>query len=785
MASSLNQISPVSEIEIQASQIIERLEEAVETNSALMEEVDKADGKSKDLGTSQRGQSWKISQGFLQAKSKSIPQILNTLEDLIVYEDCNDSEDYDYPTTTSLAPLTDIAKLSLVIQSVASFGNTLDRSHLHNLNNRIHNDTTRWITHLFRCNDYNAFYHDEPLEGLIRLTRMLLHYKYPKYLEDGFESLVSSPPVIYCTMFSSLGIVQHLCRQIGLSLGCVRAVPCCSSFGQQQKMDIPALEKMIEEDKASNKIPLLLLADAGTPVTGHVDNLMKLQDICNTHELWMHLRGHSLATLAMTNSGSLPSKLADSLSLPLGTWLGVPVLPTVTLYRQLEANPGRTVGTARESTLPLIAGLITDHFQKRLVALPIWFTLQAFGKDEIQQRIRNAFETSEIIWSKLEKYGSLRLIGQKPGGDTGSLCVKQLVNKPVTTPTLMFEVTASTIAFQFVPEDSTTEGEYTAKVPPYYDKLNSWLGQILQRDTPQLNVEMCELDYAGLVLRICPLEAIIPINSENLEVFFNCLEQQLDILSATVRLKSTFQELVRSNPRLELVEMEGWAGLGGVRYIPELTDVPESEKGKEDLNKLNIELVNKLRSTDAAFSLGEGPDDLVCVRFGMVTGDTDMQELLSLVTAMGKEVEESSKYLDIMVEIVKKGIETATMDLQKENEERLWQEGILRHVPVFGSIVNWWSPKTKETGVKGRSLNLQAGVVESTENIYRYHMQLQQGVASPPGTKPPPQPLVQTTIVTDPSSRHSRSSSHSSQLSQKSTEFNKNVVTPENVVSET
>lgn len=39
------------------------------------------------------------------------------------------------------------------------------------------------------------------------------------------------------------------------------------------------------------------------------------------------------------------------------------------------------------------------------------------------------------------------------------------------------------------------------------------------------------------------------------------------------------------------------------------------------------------------------------------------------------------------------GIETATLDLQKENEERLWQEGILRHVPVVGTFVNWWSPR--------------------------------------------------------------------------------------------
>lgn len=65
------------------------------------------------------------------------------------------------------------------------------------------------------------------------------------------------------------------------------------------------------------------------------------------------------------------------------------------------------------------------------------------------------------------------------------------------------------------------------------------------------------------------------------------------------------------------------------------------------------------------------------------------------------------------------GIEAATLDLQRENEEKLWQEGILRHVPVFGHFVNWFSPPPKEGGIKGRSLNLQQGVVETTENIYK------------------------------------------------------------------
>lgn len=58
------------------------------------------------------------------------------------------------------------------------------------------------------------------------------------------------------------------------------------------------------------------------------------------------------------------------------------------------------------------------------------------------------------------------------------------------------------------------------------------------------------------------------------------------------------------------------------------------------------------------------------------------------------------------------------------------------------------------------------GVVESTENIYRYHMQLQQGVSSPPGTRNPPQPQVQTPVAATAGGKHSRSSSHSSEQSQ-------------------
>lgn len=131
----------------------------------------------------------------------------------------------------------------------------------------------------------------------------------------------------------------------------------------------------------------------------------------------------------------------------------------------------------------------------------------------------------------------------------------------------------------------------------------------------------------------------------------------------------------------------------------------------------------------------------------MVTSDTDVAELLSLVQSTGLKEEESTKYIDSMAELVKKGmkktniiitkfsiqtfssiflgIETATVDLKKETEEKIWQEGILRHVPVFGNIVNWWSPPAKNA-VKGRWLDLEAGVVRSTEVIYEKKAQVEE-----------------------------------------------------------
>ena len=102
----------------------------------------------------------------------------------------------------------------------------------------------------------------------------------------------------------------------------------------------------------------------------------------------------------------------------------------------------------------------------------------------------------------------------------------------------------------------------------------------------------------------------------------------------------------------------------------------------------------------------------------MVVAITDVEALANLVRQTGIDLEASTLALETMAVMIRKGIEEAQAELQRETEEKLWQEGLLRHIPVVGSLVNYFSPPSK-TSVKGRSLNLQNGRIERSDVVIR------------------------------------------------------------------
>jgi hypothetical protein len=53
----------------------------------------------------------------------------------------------------------------------------------------------------------------------------------------------------------------------------------------------------------------------------------------------------------------------------------------------------------------------------------------------------------------------------------------------------------------------------------------------------------------------------------------------------------------------------------------------------------------------------------------------------------------------------------------------LYFQGLLKYVPIVGSVVNWFYP-TSPTGITGRIFDLSSGKVETSSKVYQKRMQL-------------------------------------------------------------
>uniref|UniRef100_A0A1A9W408 Pyridoxal-dependent decarboxylase domain-containing protein 1 n=1 Tax=Glossina brevipalpis TaxID=37001 RepID=A0A1A9W408_9MUSC len=727
--------SGLAELELKTSQVLQRLENVKTTPMTVNTSIIpySLDNISADTTIN----SEKLL-AVLHEGRKQPSEILKSLELLISYTESDDDSDFSLPA------LDDVSHLALISHSIVAYISHLDGSQLKRITARIAGDTTHWLGALFRFIDPSSSFHNDNTEATLRTVRLAIIARYPGYIETGIPAMTH--PCFYISENTTPIRLQYACRQLGIPLDAIRLISTNNTFGT---MDLSILQKQIQIDLAAQRMPLLIIADIGDSLYGYVDNLIRMRNICDTYNMWLHATGHGLASVVCSQGPGLMSSVVDSLILKLGSWLGLPSLPTVLLHRQQKYDA---------------SAFEFDYFlSKRLNSLALWTSLQALGRDSISNRIHVAFQTCSILFEVTSKCEGVRVVSRAPGAQS-STSFAEVINKPLDV-NLLFDVVSPVVVFQFdgsvnisaaMTSENDIEGPNTTKTfekysnASYFDRLNCWLGQILQRDFPNFNFEVVEHATYGNCIRYCALELRLgeqPPTAQNIEQFAENLELHVDILRATVKHKAKFIDLVEKNDVLRLVNLPEWAGMGGVRFVPDGWETLLTDQAKTELNKLNMNLVEALKATDNAFSLGEGYDGLICVRFGMVTHETDVEELLDLVVSIGKNVQENSRVLDTMSEIVKKGIETAIADLRRENEEKLWQEGILRHVPVVGRMFNWWSPPPKETGVKGRSLNLTQGVVESTENIYKYHMQMSGPVNQLLPNKSPPTPIVQTSII--------------------------------------
>ncbi|XP_069381142.1 pyridoxal-dependent decarboxylase domain-containing protein 1 isoform X2 [Paralichthys olivaceus] len=649
--------------------------------------------------------------GPLQGDGQDVATILHLVHNLLHEEEENE----DQPSR-QMQNVGEQGHMALLGHSLAAYISVLDRERLRKLTTRILSDTTLWLCRLFRYENGSACFHEDDRDGLVKVCRLVINDRYEEYASEGYAVLTSKQPVIYQSASCRPGLGQHLCSQLGLPLSSLCTVPCNTIFGSQHQMDVALLDKLIKEDIDAGKLPLLLIANAGTPGAGHTDKLGRLKDLCDQYNMWLHVEGVNLATLALgqVTSAVMAATRSDSMTLTPGHWLGLPAISAVTLYRH------------EDPALSLAAGLTSSQPVEKLRALPLWLSLQYLGHNGIVQKIKHATTLSQQLLQKLKSLASIKtsgvvspippISGASLRDVLGSLMLS-IVEDENNSPVVLFKFSQEMSAAS---SGGSVEG-YCAGEKEVLDTFNRWLGEQLAQLVPTSGVDVVELDDEGICIRFSPLltAAVLGTQQEDVEELVEKLTELVPVMSSTMSLRQDFrEESHRHSASLTYVEEISWPGLGAVRYKPQADGMDESRR-KQELEKINSELLRKLQDLDTDIIFSTGPEfgaEEDCIFVGMVTDDVDVSELVDTIAALGRDIEESGRLLENMTEVVRKGILEAELQLQKANEEKLMEEGMLRQLPLVGSVLNWFSPV--ESSIQGRTFNLAAGSLDSTEKTY-------------------------------------------------------------------
>lgn len=642
-----------------------------------------------EQGQEGRKMSWKEIPGPLQGDGQDVVSILQLVQNLMH----GDDEEQGHRRMQYVG---EQGHMALLGHSLAAYISVLERERLRKLTTRILSDTTLWLCRLFRYENGSAYFHEDDREGLLKVCRLVMNTHYEDFTTEGFTALSSKHPVIYQSAACRPGLGQHLCSQLGLPLSCLCVVPCNTMFGSLHQMDVALLDKLVKDDRDSGKLPLLLIANAGTPGAGHTDKLSRLKELCVQYNMWLHVEGVNLATLVLgqVSSTVTAATKCDSMTLTPGPWLGLPAVPAVTLYRH------------EDPALSLAAGLTSSQPVEKLRALPLWLSLQYLGHDGIVERIKHASQLSQQLLEHLKTLASIKT------------SVEDELNSPV-------------VVFRFSHENSapssggSVEGSYAGE-RDILDAFNRWLGDQLAEQVPLSGVDVVELEDEGTCVRFSPLMTAAALGTQENDVaaLVEKLAEMIPLLCCTLRLRQDFRDEVLQQASLSYIEDLNWPGLGVVRFEPRTTDLDE-DKRQDRVEKINSDLLKKLMELDTDLNFSGGPEfseEKNCIFIGIATEDLDVAELVETIMSLGRDIEESGKLFENMTEVVRKGIQEAELQLQKANEEKLIEEGVLRQIPLVSSVLNWFSPV--QASVKGRTFNLAEGCLDSTEPVYSIKAQM-------------------------------------------------------------
>ncbi len=209
----------------------------------------------------------------------------------------------------------------------------------------------------------------------------------------GMAGRVDLPPLTVYASEHAHSSIDKAVITLGLGHENLRKVPVDAAF----RMNVAALGAAIAADRRTGRLPIAVVATAGTTSTTSVDPLVDVAKIARREKLWLHVdAAYAGAAAICPEYRQLMTGLeeADSIVVNPHKWLFTPVDCSVLLLREPDALKAAFVFTPEYLKTSEGAGGATNlmdygpQLGRRFRALKLWFVIRAFGVEGLRERIR-------------------------------------------------------------------------------------------------------------------------------------------------------------------------------------------------------------------------------------------------------------------------------------------------------------------------------------------------------------------------------------------------------------
>ncbi len=232
----------------------------------------------------------------------------------------------------------------------------------------------------------------------------------PGSREDG---VAGHPAAVYCSEEAHHSIVRAV-EAAGLGRRSVRRVP----TDARRRMRADALAEAVARDRADGITPIAVVATAGTTLTGAVDPLDEVAEVCEREGVWLHVDGaYGLPAAATRTAGHLFVGLdrADSVTVDAHKWFGMQKSCSLVLLRRrgpLQAAFGHEEHYMLHDE---DAGNPVDHtfeYSRPFRSLRLWLSLRIHGAARFRSWVEGTLANAALLTDAVRADPAFELLAE-------------------------------------------------------------------------------------------------------------------------------------------------------------------------------------------------------------------------------------------------------------------------------------------------------------------------------------------------------------------------------------